>query len=121
MDENRRRTRQGPEFELIDTGIFDESRYFDVIVEYAKAAPDDILIRSRSPIADRSLRTLHLLPTLWFRNTWAWGGNGEGYWDKPACISASTGPGSAGDHETLGKFRLHAGPTHGRVQCCYRK
>ena len=72
VEENRRRDRQSPEFELINTGIFDQDRYFDVFVEYAKASPDDILIEisviNRGPEA----KTLHLLPTLWFRNTWSW-------------------------------------------------
>ena len=62
-----------PEYELIDTGIFRDNRYFDVFVEYAKATPEDILIRitawNRGPDAAR----LHILPTLWFRNRWAWG------------------------------------------------
>ena len=65
--------RDDPEYELIDTGVFDDDRYFDVVVEYAKAAPDDILVRitRHQPRARRG--ALHLLPTLWFRNTWAWG------------------------------------------------
>ncbi|MDE3168601.1 MAG: glucosidase, partial [Acidobacteriota bacterium] len=71
--ENGRRSRLDPEFELIDTGVFEENRYFDVFVEYAKAAPDDILIRitawNRGPEAAR----LHVLPTIWFRNRWSWG------------------------------------------------
>jgi hypothetical protein len=75
VDENRRRTRRDPEFELIDTGIFDDSRYFDVFVEYAKANSEEILIRltawNRGPESAR----LHLLPTIWFRNTWSWGNN----------------------------------------------
>ncbi len=70
--ENRRRGRGSPEYELIDTGIFDEDRYFDVFVEYAKASAEDILVRitviNRGPEA----ATLDLLPTLWFRNTWTW-------------------------------------------------
>ena len=69
VEENRRRGKRDPEFELTDTGVFDGDRYFDVFVEYAKAAPDDLLIRitvaNRSPEA----ATLHLLPTLWYRNT----------------------------------------------------
>src|ERR1700758_2834012 len=64
--------RRGPEFELLDTGVFDEDRYFDIFVEYAKADPEDICIRieafNRGPEAAR----LHILPHLWFRNTWAW-------------------------------------------------
>ncbi|MGA8220230.1 MAG: hypothetical protein WB780_01155 [Candidatus Acidiferrales bacterium] len=73
VGENGRRTRLDPEYELVDTGIFNENRYFDVFVEYAKATPEDILVRitawNRGPEAAR----LHLLPTLWFRNRWSWG------------------------------------------------
>jgi hypothetical protein len=76
VEENRRRDRQAPEFELLDTGVFDEDRYFDVFVEYAKATPEEIAIRisvvNRGPVPE----PLELLPTLWFRNTWSWGGGG---------------------------------------------
>jgi len=68
--ENARRTIQDPEFELLDTGIFAESRYFDVTVEYAKAAPDDILIAITVANRGPEPATVDLLPTLWFRNTW---------------------------------------------------
>jgi hypothetical protein len=72
VDTNRRRDRNDREYELIDTGVFNENRYFDVFVEYAKATPTDILILislcNRGPEA----ATLHVLPTLWFRNTWTW-------------------------------------------------
>jgi len=72
--ENRRRDKRQPEFELLDTGIFNENRYFDVFVEYAKAGVDDICIRIS--VANRGPETanLRLLPTIWFRNTWSWGG-----------------------------------------------
>ncbi len=72
VDENRRRDRRQPELELIDTGVFDDDRYFDVTVEYAKAAVDDVLIRIT--VANRGPDTaeLHVLPTLWLRNTWSW-------------------------------------------------
>jgi hypothetical protein len=73
IEENHRRSRQEPEFELIDTGIFDENLYFDVFVEYAKASPDDILIRISATNRGPGAATLWLLPTLWFRNTWSWG------------------------------------------------
>lgn len=73
VEENRRRGRQNLEFELLDTGIFNEDRYFDVFVEYAKASPEDILIQINVINRGTETRTLHLLPTLWFRNTWAWG------------------------------------------------
>ena len=72
VEENKKRSRQDPEFELMDTGVFAEARYFDVNVEYAKAGPDDIGIQftvvNRGPAA----APLTLLPTLWFRNTWSW-------------------------------------------------
>ncbi len=76
LDENRRRGRDKPEHELLDTGVFNEDRYFDVFVEYAKADTEDILIKitvaNRGPEAAR----LRLLPTVWFRNTWSWGAKG---------------------------------------------
>jgi hypothetical protein len=72
VETNRRRSREEFEYELLDTGIFDDDRYFDVFVEYAKASPEDILVRitvhNRGPEAAR----LRVLPTLWFRNTWSW-------------------------------------------------
>src|SRR5262249_49920564 len=83
LEENRRRTRDDPEFELLDTGIFDENRYFDIFVEYAKAAPDDIWVRVTAMNRGPEAAALHILPTLWFRNTWSWGRSGEGYWPKP--------------------------------------
>jgi hypothetical protein len=70
---NGRRGKQDMEYELLDTGIFDEDRYFDVVVEYAKAAPDDILMLVTAYNRGPERATLHLLPTLWFRNTWSWG------------------------------------------------
>ncbi|MGO9892898.1 MAG: MGH1-like glycoside hydrolase domain-containing protein [Bryobacteraceae bacterium] len=72
-EENRRRTRQDAEYELADTGVFAESRYFDVLVEYAKAGPDDILIRVTAANRGPEPASLDLLPTVWFRNTWRWG------------------------------------------------
>src|SRR3977135_2997830 len=70
---NGRRSKDEFEYELIDTGIFDENRYFDVFVEYAKAAPDDILVEVTAHNRGPDVASLHLLPALWFRNTWAWG------------------------------------------------
>ena len=76
VETNRSRTRQEFEYELLDTGVFDDDRYFDVVLEYAKEGPEDILIQvtvhNRGPEAAR----LHVLPTLWFRNTWSWGNGG---------------------------------------------
>ncbi|HEY3202979.1 MAG TPA: glucosidase [Thermoanaerobaculia bacterium] len=73
LEENAGRNKQDPEFELVDTGIFDDDRYFDLFVEYAKASPDDVLIRIRAFNRGPEAAPLHLLPTIWFRNTWSWG------------------------------------------------
>ena len=73
VEENRRRAGAGLEFELLDTGIFDDDRYFDVVVEYAKASPEDIVIRIEAFNRGPEAATLQLLPQLWFRNSWAWG------------------------------------------------
>jgi len=99
VETNGRRSRNEHEYELIDTGIFDDDRYFDVFVEYAKDAPEDLLIRitvhNRGPEEAR----LHLLPTLWFRNTWA---SGE---DKRKPILRQLGPGAiAASHEVVGDY-----------------
>jgi len=76
VEENRRRGRGAPEYELMDTGVFDEDRYFDVFVEYAKADVEDILIRVKIVNRGPEEAELHLLPTVWFRNTWSWNGDG---------------------------------------------
>src|SRR5215475_9713700 len=73
IEENRRRQGKGPEYELLDTGIFDEDRYFDIFVEYAKADPEDICIRIEVCNRGPEPAPIHVLPHLWFRNTWAWG------------------------------------------------
>ena len=70
--ENRRRGKEQPEYELVDTGIFAENRYFDIEVEYAKASPTDLVIRITATNRGPEAAPLHILPTLWFRNTWAW-------------------------------------------------
>jgi len=72
VEENRQRGKDAPEFELIDSGVFDEDRYFDVEIEYAKASPEDILIRINVTNRGPEPAELHLLPTVWFRNTWSW-------------------------------------------------
>jgi len=69
---NRQRSKEELEYELLDTGVFDENRYFDVFVEYAKVAPEDILIKISIANRGPEAAPLHLLPTLWFRNTWTW-------------------------------------------------
>jgi hypothetical protein len=73
IEGNQRRSRAEPEYELLDTGVFDHDRYFDVFVEYAKAAPEDILIRITVINRGPDTSSLDLLPTIWFRNTWSWG------------------------------------------------
>src|SRR5687768_864741 len=70
---NRERSRQEPEYELIDTGVFDQSRYFDVFVEYAKQSPDEILVLITVHNRGAESAAIHVLPTLWFRNRWSWG------------------------------------------------
>src|SRR5215469_16510657 len=108
VETNRRRTRNEFEYELLDSGVFNEDRYFDVFVEYAKEAPEDILIKitvcNRGPEAAE----LHVLPTLWFRNTWA-------SWEarpgaKPVLKRIEGPPDTAGiaaTHPTLGAYRLY--------------
>ncbi len=76
IETNRRRGRQALEYELLDTGIFNEDRYFDVFVEYAKAAPEDLAIKITVVNRGPEAAPLHLLPTLWFRNTWTWSESG---------------------------------------------
>lgn len=77
LQENRRRGKQDFEYELLDTGIFNENRYFDVFVEYAKNSPEDIFIQISVTNRGGEAKTLHLLPTLWFRNTWSWYPNSQ--------------------------------------------
>ncbi len=102
VSENRRRTRMDPEFELEDTGIFKEGRYFDIFTEYAKNDVDDVLIRVRIVNRGPDKADLTFLPTLWFRNTWAWKDTGQ---PKPRL--ARNGPSSICTvHPSLGNFTL---------------
>src|SRR6516162_7615664 len=87
VEENRNRGRGSGEFELLDTGVFDDNRYFDVTIEYAKASTDDILIRISAANRGAEGAELHLLPTIWFRNTWSWGGTVEKPALRRACSS----------------------------------
>jgi len=98
VDENARRGLAEPEFELLDTGVFADDRYFDVVVEYAKAGPDDILIRVTAHNRGPEAAELHLLPQVWFRNTWSWAGGAA----RPRLHRA--GRGVTVSHETLGEF-----------------
>ncbi|MFD3925032.1 glucosidase [Streptomyces sp. NPDC058614] len=99
---NRARQRHEPEYELLDTGVFDEDRYFDVFVEYAKAGPEDLLIEITAHNRGPDEATLHLLPTLWFRHTWSWAGGTA----VPAIRQEPGGPLRA-EHEELGTRRLY--------------
>ena len=115
VEENRLRSRDKSEFELVDTGVFDDGRYFDVFAEYAKAGPNDVLIRITAANRGPETATLHLLPTLWFRNTWIWGCQHEGCTQKP-WIQKTGAAVVVAEHETLGRFFLQIGPDpHGEA------
>jgi hypothetical protein len=106
IEANRARDKQAPEFELLDTGIFDEDRYFDVFVEYAKAEPEDILIRITVSNRGPEPAEIHVLPTLWFRNTWSWGRKEE----KPELTIVAAGTdvrAVAARHRLLGERFLY--------------
>jgi hypothetical protein len=112
VEENRRRGRSDPEFELIDTGVFNDSRYFDVFVEYAKASPEDILVQitacNRGP--ERAL--IHVLAQLWFRNTWAWG-----YTVQKPILRAISDNLIAVEHESLAEYTLAANGSTSLLFC----
>ncbi|MEA2698540.1 MAG: hypothetical protein QOI66_2811 [Myxococcales bacterium] len=105
VEENRRRGKHDPEFELADTGVFDDQRYFDVFAEYAKASPEDVLIRITVANRGPEAAPLALLPTLWFRNLWSWGRQGEGYCEKPSMVATSDHAIDV-QHPLLGHYRL---------------
>jgi hypothetical protein len=88
VETNRRRTREELEYELLDTGVFDDDRYFDVVVEYAKGDPEDLLIQISASNRGPAAASRHVLPTLWFRNTWSWK---EGS-PKPELTQVTGGP-----------------------------
>src|SRR5579884_303699 len=102
VDETRRRTRKDPEYEIQDTGVFDDSRYFDVQVEYAKRDIDDIFARVQITNRASAPAALVFLPTLWFRNTWSWGSTEEPP-EKPKLWRTDSGTLQA-DHAKLGSF-----------------
>jgi hypothetical protein len=103
VDTNRRRSREEFEYELTDTGAFDDNRYFDVFVEYAKAGPEDVLIRITAYNHGPETARIRLLPTLWFRNTWSWGDEDE---HKPSLRQAARGVIQASDPK-LGEYWLY--------------
>lgn len=109
VEENQSRSRAELEYELADTGVFDDNRYFDVQAEYAKASPNDILIKitvtNRAPEA----ASLKLLAQLWFRNTWSWGRHSDGYFPEPQ-IKAVSPSSMLARHSSLGNFYLDSEP-----------
>jgi hypothetical protein len=102
LETNRSRSREEFEYELLDTGVFENDRYFDVFVEYAKDGPDDLLIRITAHNRGPDPAPLHLLPTLWFRNTWSWGDNNR----KPS-VRLSARAAIQASHEDLGEYWLY--------------
>ena len=118
LEENARRGRKDREFELADSGVFDDGRYFDVLAEYAKAGPDDILITLRISNRGPKPAPISVLPTLWFRNTWSWGRTGEGYWEKPEIALGKDGA-LVARHVTLGSFALAAGGAPGAPETLF--
>jgi len=107
LAENRARGRDRPEFEILDTGVFDDGRYFDVFAEYAKGTPNDLLIRVTVANRGPEPAAVHLLPTVWLRNTWSWGRDGEGSWPKGS-IRRDGDRALAVEHPGLGRLRLAA-------------
>jgi Mannosylglycerate hydrolase MGH1-like glycoside hydrolase domain len=103
--ENRRRTKADPEYELGDTGVLAEDRFFDIQVEYAKTGPEDIAVRYSVTNRGPDPATLHLLPTLWFRNTWAWGRH-KTHPEIEAGGSTWTVPSLVAGHPRLGRLAL---------------
>ena len=104
VEENRRRDRRQPEFELLDTGVFDDDRYFDVTIEYAKVTPTDVCIRLHLTNCGPRPAPLHVLPTLWFRNTWSWGR--EDQTPRPWLRAAADAARVQAIHPTLGTYWL---------------
>ncbi len=116
LAENRRRDKTQPEYELLDTGVFDESRYFDLLVEYAKVDPEDILVRITATNRGPAPAPLHILPTLWFRNTWSWGYDSPRPELRRVDAHQAAGSGSSGrfalvraTHSDLGELWLACG------------
>jgi hypothetical protein len=107
-------SRSEPEYELIDTGIFKDSRYFDVEIEYAKNTPGDLLIQITVTNRGPQAAPLHILPTLWYRNTWVWGCEHEGCWVKPRIWRQDNNPDLFCDHETLKRHHFWAKPLDAR-------
>jgi hypothetical protein len=114
VEENRRRGREQAELELEDTSAFEEGRYFDVQVEYAKAGPDDILVRIEVANRGPEAAQLDVLPTLWFRNTWVWGTREDAIESRPR-LSRAGALAIDARHPTLGHFALELRPPEGTL------
>jgi len=112
MAENNRRTRMDPEYELIDTGIFDKDKYFDIYIEYAKADRDDILIKISVVNRGPKKAELTILPTTWFRNIWSWG-----YDNAKPKMSVENGTTVKIEHELLPTYRLYTEEADELVFC----
>ena len=108
VEENRRRDKGQPEYELVDTGVFDGDRYFDVFVEYAKAGENDVLVRITVANRGPEASTIHVLPTLWARNIWSAGSAAEERVRKPRLELGGDGAIHA-EHASLGTYRLSFG------------
>lgn len=114
LEKNKQRTVNEKEFELLDTGIFDDNRYFDIFIEYAKADQDDILIKITAHNRGPEAADLHILPTLWFRNTWSWGYVAGPMGDVPEMPQMQLDPvppvntsGIRAHHPTLGDYNCY--------------
>src|SRR5262249_44257583 len=112
VGENRCRGKDQPELELLDTGIFDDDRYFDVFVEYAKVGPEEVLMQVTVHNRGLEAATVHLLPQLWFRNTWSWKSN----LSKPELFVTNDGA-VAAKHPGLGEYRLYCEGKHELLFC----
>jgi len=110
VETNRRRSKNNPEYELLDTGVFNDNRYFDIFVEYAKGGPEDILVRITAANRGPETAELHLLPTLWFRNNWSlWIAESNRTPKKPSLKQIPVDAGTsaiAATHSVLGEFIL---------------
>src|SRR4051812_30216228 len=111
VEENGRRKRNALEYELSETGVWEGNRFFDIVAEYAKGDPDDMLIRVTVTNRGPETATMHLLPTLWYRNTWAWGNKDESPQSKPKLsLDGASNPSCVrGEHSQFGKHTFIAG------------
>ena len=112
LEENKKRTRKDPEYELLDTGVFDENKYFDVFIEYAKASQKDILIKITLYNRGNEPADLTVIPQLWFRDTWSWGYD----YNKPV-IKPNGDSALLAEHKTLGNYYIYYNGNPNPVFC----